>query len=68
MALQLNSVHICENHIIKGFLFIYLLLAQSHLLQHFCFPNHLAILGCSIGPAKVISKSCNHSDIVLYLL
>ena len=39
MALQLNSALICEDHIIKGFLVIYLLLTPSQSLQLVCFPN-----------------------------
>ena len=51
VALELNSALICEDHIIKGFLVIYRLLAPSQSLQLVCFLNHLALPGGRIGPA-----------------
>ena len=56
----------CEDHIIKGILFIYSLLAPIHSLQLLCHSNHMAMpAAVFVGPTKFISKSCNSLAMVL---
>ena len=57
-----------EDHIIKGILFIYSLLASIHSLQLVCHSNHVAVpAAVFVGPTKFISKSCNGLAMVFQL-
>ena len=57
---------ICEDHIFKGILFIYSLLAPIHSLHLVCHSNHVAVpAAVFVGPTKFISKSCNSLAMVL---